>query len=202
MGSAENGDAAGKECVRPRHHGRRASGAEERRALCRGRHPEEGRPQRGAAGHRRHRDRPHRPDLPAGLRQHPPPPQPDAHPQLPGRAGQQPLPLAEGALSRLGADDAGSLARQHPGRPRRAGALRLHHGLRPFLRLQERQQRRLPDRGRAGHRRALPCQPRVDVARRIQGRAAAGRLRGGGALHPEGQPEGHREVSRRQHAAR
>ena len=41
--------------------------------------------------------------VPAGLRQHAPPSQPDADAQFSRRAEQQPLPLAEGALPRLGA---------------------------------------------------------------------------------------------------
>ena len=172
------------------------------RPLCRGRHHQAGRPDRRAAGHRRYGDRPQRPDRAAGLRQHPPPSQPDADAQLSRRAEQQSLSLAEGALPRLGAHRRRRLARQHAGRAGRARAVGLHHGLRPQLRLQERQQRRLPDRGGARAGRALPRQPRLDVARRIQGRAAARRLRRGRGRHPQGQPARHRDVSRRLGRAR
>ena len=185
----------GQECRRPRHHGRQAPRTEERRPLCRRRHHQAGRAERGAPGHGRYGDRPQRADRAAGFRQHPPPSQPDADAQSSRRAEQQSLSLAEGALPHLGAHRRGGLARQHADRAGGAGALRLHDGLRPQLRLQERQQRGLPDRGRERAGRALSRQPRLDVARRIEGRLAAGRLRRGRGLHPEGQPARHRDAT-------
>ena len=115
---------------------------------------------------------------------------------LPAAQNNNLFPWLQGALPHLGAHHGGGLARQHADRPGRARAVRLHDRLRPQLRVQERQQRRLPDRGGKRSRRALSRQPRLDVARRIQRRPAAGRLRRGRGLHPQGQPARHRDLSR------
>jgi cytosine/adenosine deaminase-related metal-dependent hydrolase len=50
------------------------------------------------------------------------------------RAEQQPLPLAASSISDLGANDGGSLTRQHAHRACGARALRLHDSLRSYLR--------------------------------------------------------------------
>ncbi len=73
-----------------------------------------------------------------GLDQHPPPLLPDADPGGSGSAGCQPVQLAENALPDLGAHDAGRYPHLHPDCPGRAGALRLHHSLRPPVPLPER----------------------------------------------------------------
>src|SRR5258707_5823497 len=54
----------------------------------------------------------------------------------------------------------------------------------------------LPDSGCEGSRCALPRQPRLDVPRPIPRRAAAGRLRRGRGLYPQGQRACHQGLSR------
>lgn len=65
------------------------------------------------------------------------------------------------------------------GWPRRAGGIRLHDSLRSLVCLSKRLPRRRPDRRGAGNRCPLPRLPRLDVARRVARRSAAGRLRRG-----------------------
>ena len=122
----------------------------------------------------------------AGLRQHPPSPRPDADPQSPRGAEQQPLSLAQGALPRLGAHDAGGHARSTlVGLAELAlsGCTTVFDHAYVF---QERLQGRRSDRRRSRDRRPLSRLPRLDVAWRIEGRPAAGRLRGGRSSDPRG----------------
>ncbi len=123
--------------------------------------------------------RPARSGADAGLRQHAPPPVPDADAR-PGPAGG-PLHLAANALSGVGPHRRGDGVRRRALRARGAGALGLQHGLRPPLRLPARRlgARRGGAAGRLGARRASRRLARIDGPGRLGRRASAGRARRG-----------------------
>ena len=173
-GGADLAYATGAERRYPGHDGRRAPRALRWRAVRPGWDHRAGRPYRGASAGRRRRAGHERPDLVARLREHPPPPRPDADPRAPGRPGHQPLPLAPGPLPDLGPPDSRGVSLEHPRWPRRARRLRLHYRLRSHLRLPERLPDRRPDLGGPGDRRAVPRLSRLHVPGRVPGRVAAG----------------------------
>ena len=133
---------------------------------------------RRASGRGRGR-RPRRSRRHSRPRQHAPPPLSGAHARA-GAAGR-PLHLAAGAVPRLGRDRRRGRVRGGANRPGRAGAVRLHDGLRPPLPLPARARR--PDRGRgAGGGRGRAAARRVarlHGPRRLGRRAAARRDRRG-----------------------
>src|SRR5919112_261043 len=154
-GGADLAYVTGAERRHPGHDGRRAPRALRWRAVRPGWDHRAGRSYRGAAAGGRRRAGHEGPDLVARLREHPPPPRPDADPRAPGKPGHQPVPLAPGPLRDMGPPDSGGVALEHACRPSRARRVRLHYRLRPHLRLPQRLPDRRPYFGGPGDRRAV-----------------------------------------------
>ena len=130
-----------------------------------------------------------RPCGPAGADQHPSSFLPDADPGAAGGDGPRAVSVAAGALSGMGAADAGSP------RPRRhrgdvgAAAVRLHHHDRSSLCLsgRARGRRRYRSRRRQAARRARAADPRLDEPVAARRRLAARQRGAGRGYHPRRQ---------------
>src|SRR5229473_448044 len=180
-----HGDAARKECGRGRHHGRPTPGAQERRRFCPRRRHRAGGARRGTAVYRRSDTRPAGPHPASRNDQRPPPSGSGPDAEFTRGPRHQPVPLAQGALPRLGGAHARRHADGRAGRLCGIGAVGLHDGVRPRLRVQERLQGGRSDPRRGRDRRAFRRLARQHVAWAVQGRVAAGRLRGRRSRDPE-----------------
>ena len=154
-------------------------------------------PDRGAAAECRRGAGPVGPDRPSRFHQHPPSPRPDDDAGPPRCPEHQPIPVAAGPLPGVGQPDAGGVAQRPARRAGRTGRLGVHDGVRPRVRLQERQAGGRPDRRGEGDWRALSRVSRLHVARTVEGWTPSGRLRRGRRGDSVGLSPGDRDVSRR-----